>query len=128
MTLRMPAVLPAVIVVLLPMFSGACAARHGRAIVGGSTVPTPSGTVSGSVKTNLGDPIEGRRVTAIETTSGTRYDATTSVGGGYTIQVPTGRYRLEVELRAGETIIKQPPQTHVNLSDLDEQLDFMIAP
>jgi hypothetical protein len=91
-------------------------------------VPNPSGTISGNVTTTGGQPLQGRRVTAIEVMSGMRYDATTSVGGGYTIQVPEGKYRLEVELRAKETVVKQPGPTSVNRSDLDEQLDFTVAP
>ena len=127
MTLRASAVIP-LIVVALSTLNGACAARHGRAIVGGSTVPNPSGTISGNVKTTFGEPLQGRQVTAVEVMTGARYEATTSVGGGYTIQVPEGKYRLQVELRGKETIVKQPAQTSVTRSDLDEELDFTVAP
>jgi hypothetical protein len=55
------------------------------------------------------------------------YDVTTAASGGYTIKVPTGKYRLEVELRGGDVIATQPPQTEVNNSDLDAQFDFVIG-
>ena len=57
----------------------------------------------------------------------TRHDTTTATNGGYTIQVPEGTYRFEIELRAGETLAKQPEQTHINNSDLDSSRDFIIT-
>jgi hypothetical protein len=59
--------------------------------------------------------------------TGTRYDATTGPNGGYTIQVPEGTYRLEVELRPGERVTKQPAETKIDKSDLDPHRDFVIA-
>ena len=47
--------------------------------------------------------------------------------GGYTIQVPEGTYRFEIELRAGETLSKKPDDTHVGNSDLDTTRDFIIT-
>ena len=122
MTFRMPTVM----VVLLLLGSG-CAARHGGPLLGGSTTPERSGTVSGTVRTTTGLPLGGRRVSAINMATEAHYDATTAASGGYTIQVPEGKYRLEVELRGGDVIATQPPQTSVNVSDLDALLDFVIS-
>lgn len=113
--------------VVLLMLSSACAARHGRPILGGSTIPNPSGTISGNVRTATGAPLEGRRVSAIDMATEAHYDATTSKSGGYTIKVPPGKYRLEVELRGGEVIATQPDVFNVNVGDVDEQLDFAIG-
>ena len=121
MTLRITAAL-----VALMLLSGGCAARHGRPILGGSAVPERSGTVAGIVTSSNGMPIEGRRVSAINIVTEMHYDAVTSSNGGYTIMVPEGRYRLEVELRGGEQVAKQPELTHVSLGDLDEMLDFVV--
>jgi len=66
-------------------------------------------------------------VTAIETTNGSRYDTTTATNGGYTIRVPEGTYRIEIELRAGEALAKQPDTTRINNSDLDSGRDFVIT-
>src|ERR1043165_1426563 len=74
--------------VVLLMLSGGCAARHGRPIIGGSTVPNQTGTISGNVTSSAGTPLEGRRVSAIDMATEAHYEATTSKGGGYTIQVP----------------------------------------
>ena len=113
--------------VVLLMLSSGCGARHGRPIIGGSTIPNQTGTISGNVTSSAGTPLEGRRVSAIDMATEAHYDATTSTGGGYTIQVPPGRYRLEVELRGGDQLARQPEQTNVNAGDLDETMNFVIG-
>ena len=113
--------------VVLVMLSSGCAARHGRPVLGGSTTPERTGTVSGVVRTATGSPLDGRRVSAIDVATDARYDATTAANGGYTIKVPAGKYRLEVGLLGGDVIATQPPPTDVNVGDLDAQLDFVIG-
>jgi hypothetical protein len=66
-------------------------------------------------------------VTAVEATSGSHYDATTAANGGYTIKVPEGTYRIDVELHDGESLAKRPDETHVNNGDLDPGRDFIIT-
>jgi hypothetical protein len=113
--------------VLLLVLSSACIdMRHGRPIVGGTTVPNPTGTISGTVTSSAGTPLQGRRVTAIEMGTDMRYDATTANTGGYTIKVPLGHYRLEVELRGGEQLARQPEETHITIGDVDAQRNFVI--
>ena len=112
---------------VLLMLSGGCAARHGRPILGGSTIPNPTGTILGNVTSTTGTPLEGRRVSVINMANEAHYDVTTAKDGGYTIKVPPGRYRLEVELRGGDQLAKQPPQTTVTVGDVDEELDFVIG-
>ena len=86
------------------------------------------GTIAGIVTaTDRSVPLAGRKVTAVEIGNGMRYDATTGVDGGYTIQVPRGSYRLEVELHEGEAVAKQPNQTRITNSDLDPHRDFVIT-
>ena len=84
------------------------------------------GTIAGIVSSEANAAITGRKVTAIDVATGTRYEATTGANGGYTIQVPEGTYRLEVELGAGEVVVKQPAETRIDKSDLDPQLHFTI--
>jgi hypothetical protein len=52
---------------------------------------------------------------------------TTGINGGYTLKVPEGTYRLEIELLPGEAVAKQPEETRVNRSDLDPRRDFVIT-
>jgi hypothetical protein len=85
------------------------------------------GTVAGIVSTEQKAPLAGRKVTAINTQTNARFEATTGPNGGYTIKVPEGTYKLEVELQAGESIAKHPGETRINKSDLDAQRHFIIA-
>lgn len=86
------------------------------------------GTIAGIVSATAGTvALSGRKVTAIETTTGARYDTTTAINGGYTIKVPVGMYRLELELRSGETIEKAPGETRVNKGDLDAGRNFVVT-
>jgi hypothetical protein len=43
------------------------------------------------------------------------------------MKVPVGRYRLEVELRPGETLTEQPGELEISASDMDASRNFVIA-
>jgi hypothetical protein len=97
--------------------------RHGGALAGNTDNPQTAGTISGIVQgTSGGDPLAGRRVEAVHAGTGARYSAVTNVSGGFTIQVPPGDYRLQVELREGEVMSKDPGAIHINMSDLDANI------
>jgi hypothetical protein len=86
------------------------------------------GTIAGIVKTaDAAIAVPSRKVSVIDVNTGARHETTTAANGGYTIQVPEGTYRFELELREGETLAKQPDHTHVNNSDLDASRDFVIT-
>jgi hypothetical protein len=111
------------------MASAACysgIARPGPVV---NTSPAQvGGTIAGIVKTaDNAVAVPGRKVTVTETTTGERHETTTAANGGYTIQVPAGTYRIEVELRPGETLAKKPDDTHVGNADLDTTRDFVIT-
>jgi hypothetical protein len=90
---------------------------------------TAGGTIAGIVRATGGTvPLPTRKVTAINTTTGERFETTTGVNGGYTIKVAdSGRYRLEVELRDGEVVVKGPGETEINNGDLDPGRDFEVS-
>jgi hypothetical protein len=91
--------------------------------------PDVGGSISGRVSATDGTTaLSGRRVTAINVATGSRYDVSTSTNGGYTVRVPVGTYRVEVELREGETLTAQPEATiEIDRGDLDAARDFVIA-
>ena len=104
------------------------ACHPGPVLNTGPNPPSVGGTIAGLVTTaDATVAVPSRKVTATETTSGTHYEASTAANGGYTIQVPEGNYRIEVELRAGEVLAKQPDPTRVTNGDLDTGRDFVIA-
>jgi hypothetical protein len=59
--------------------------------------------------------------------SGQKFETTTNNAGTYTLKVPPGKYRIEVELRPGERLVKQPGETEVHKSDLDPKRDFELT-
>ena len=110
----------------------ACAGARGRGPAIGSSssskVADVGGTISGLVRTSEGSvPLVGRLVTAIEVTTGAKYESPTASNGGYTMKVPTGRYRLELQLRPGESLAKQPEETQIDTSDMDAGRDFFVT-
>jgi hypothetical protein len=85
------------------------------------------GTISGVVRQAGGGVVEGRKVAAVNVATGERIEATTGPNGSYTVQVPPGKYRLEVELLPGEKVTEQPAETTLTASDLDGRRNFVIA-
>jgi len=118
-----------IVMIAVLLVAGACLAGcHPGPIVDNLPKQSVGGTIAGIVTgTDTTNGLIGRKVTAVEVRSGAKYDTTTAANGGYTIQVPEGTYRLEVELRDGETLAKQPSPTRVNNSDLDPHRDFVIT-
>lgn len=113
------------ILALAALAGSAC--RPGQPLV--DTEPgknrTP-GTIAGNVRTNAGDPMPGRNVRAVDTVTGQRYSAVTGVTGGFSIKVPPGKYRLELELHEQETVVQQPGIIDINKSDLDTDLNIIV--
>jgi len=90
--------------------------------------PDVGGSISGTVTANDGATALGaRKVSAINTATGARFDVSTTTTGGYTVRVPKGTYRLEVELRSGEALATQPDPTEVDAGDLDAGRNFVVA-
>ncbi len=120
---------PALLIACAALFAACGPGPMGRPGPVVNTQPNKAGgTIAGIVKTaDSSVAVPGRKVTVIEVKTGSRHETTTATNGGYTIQVPEGTYRFEIELRPGETLAKQPEQTHVGNSDLDTTRDFVIT-
>jgi hypothetical protein len=119
--------LAALLIGLFALFTLGC--RQGVPVI--DTTPGPPkafGTISGTVRGPVGTGgIEARVVEVINTESGERQRVPTSNVGGFTFKVKPGKYRVQVELREGERIIKQPGVMNVNRSDVDAPADFIIG-
>jgi Carboxypeptidase regulatory-like domain len=105
------------------------ACRQGVPVVDPSERPTTmDGTISGTVRGPVGtSSIAGRQVEVIDVDSGQRQRATTNSAGGFTFKVKPGKYRVEVTLLEGESVLKGPGIMHVNRSDVDAHADFIIG-
>jgi Carboxypeptidase regulatory-like domain len=105
------------------------ACRRGVPVVDpGERPPTTDGTVSGTVRGPEGtSAIAGRQVHVINVETGERQSTETNSAGGFTFKVKPGKYRVEVALLTGESILKQPGVMQVNRSDVDAHADFVIG-
>jgi hypothetical protein len=105
------------------------ACRPGTPVIDpGDPPPTTDGTVSGTVRGPEGtSAIAGREVRVINVETGERQVTQTNSAGGFTFKVKPGKYRVELALLAGESILKQPGVMNVNRSDVDAHADFVVG-
>jgi hypothetical protein len=115
-------------VVALLLSSVGCGWPRGPVLGGGTKPAGVGGTIAGIVTSDGGvTALSGRKVTATNTVTGAKFEASTATNGGYTIQVPKGDYRISVELRPGEALADRPSTTDINVGDLDARRDFIIT-
>ena len=93
----------------------------------GNRPPAVGGTIAGTVTASQTTPLSGRKVTAVNTATNARFETSTAENGGYTLKVPSGTYRIDVELRAGEALQTRPDTTDVGTGDIDAARDFVIT-
>ncbi len=104
------------------------ACHPGPVVDTGPKPPDTLGTIAGTVRADAGAvSLAGRKVVAVDEATGARFEATTGSNGGYTIQVPAGTYRLDVELHSGETLSSRPEVTKVDKGDIDAERNFVLT-
>jgi hypothetical protein len=116
---------PRVLLAVAAILTAAC--HPGPVVSAGPDKSDVGGTIAGIVSTEAKAPVPNRKVTAVDVKTGAKFEASTGANGGYTIKVAQGTYRLDVELRPGESILKHPGETHINRSDLDPQRHFVLS-
>ena len=118
-----------VLLIAVAIIGAAGCWRRGVPIVDTAPKPAePNGTISGNVRGPEGTSvIEGRAVEAINVATGERQHETTSSTGGFTFKLKPGKYRVEVSLREGESIIKGPGVINLDKSDVDAHADFIVG-
>lgn len=115
-------------VVVAAIFAAGCGLSRGSVLSTGEKPANTGGTISGLVRASSDNaPLSGRKVTVTNLETGQKLEASTAVNGGYTIKVPQGNYRIEVELRPGEVITAKPDDVHITGSDLDAGRNFSIT-
>ena len=110
---------------LLMLFSIGCrsAVAHEPAARGTAALATLSGTVRAPEgPSSLG----GRAVEVINIETDERQRTTTGNSGEFTVRVKPGKYRVEVRLQQGESLIKQPGVMRVSRTEPDTHADIVI--
>jgi hypothetical protein len=85
---------------------------------------TISGTIRGPERAI---PLDGRIVDVINLATNQRRRITTNQGGGFSVRLDPGDYRIELLLRDGEAIVRQPGVIHVDHSDVGADADFVVG-
>ena len=113
--------------ILALLLSGAC--RRGVPVVDtGAKPPEARGTITGIVRGPEGtSAVVGRTVEIVNTATGERRTVQTGANGGFTIQLPAGKYRLELALKDGETLTKRPDIVNLDKGDIDSHIEFVLS-
>lgn len=113
--------------VLALLLSAAC--RSGVPVVDlGPKPPAAQGTITGIVRGPEGtSPVAGRTVEIVNADTGERHTTKTSDNGGFTMKLPAGKYRLELPLKDGETLVKRPGIIDLGKGDIDSRIEFVLA-
>jgi hypothetical protein len=113
--------------VLALLYSGAC---HPAPVVDlGGKPPLARETITGIVRgQDATSGIPGRDVEVIDVATGEKQRVTTAANGGFTVQLPKGRYRLELQLRDGELLTRRPGIVDLDRGDIDSDIEFIVSP
>ena len=113
--------------ILALLLSGAC--RRGVPVVdAGAKPPNARGTITGIVRGPADTSgIPDRTVTATNIETGERHQARTNSNGGFTLEAMPGKYRLQVELHAGESLVKGPDVVTLDRGDIDSHIEFIVS-
>lgn len=122
------AVVVATLMLIAGLLSGVACRRGVPVVDPGQQPPTVDGTISGRL-TTVGDSsrLVGRRIEVINVQTGDRRSVSSSSDGGFTVKVPPGKYRLQIELRPGEAIVRGPETIDINQSDVDSNIVIEIS-
>ena len=112
------------VLVFLPL----AGCRRGMAV---DTLPQPApangllrGTIRGSERSI---PLDGRTVEVVNVATRQCQRATTSDTGGFSMRLAPGKYRVDLLLRDGESVVKRPGIIVLDASDPDARADFEVG-
>lgn len=100
------------------------AAANGGPAVGSAAQATINGTVRGA---EGGSPISGRTISIVDVKTGERRSAQTTSTGAFRIVLPVGQYRLDVDVRDGEAVLKHPDVVALDAGGVDSHVEFVVA-
>jgi carboxypeptidase family protein len=109
------------------LYAGGC--RRGVPAVDlGPKPPAARGTLTGLVHGPNDAALSGRTVEVVNVASGEKFTTQTATNGGFTIELPKGKYRLDLQLRDGETLVRRPGVVDLDRGDIDSHIEFVVNP
>jgi hypothetical protein len=71
--------------------------------------------------------VAGRTVDIINVETNERHTVTTADDGGFSIELAPGKYRCEVQLQPGETLVKHPEVVSLDRGEIHAHVEFVLA-
>jgi len=93
----------------------------------GPKPPYARGTIAGLVRGPGDAALPGRTVELVNISTGEKHPATTTTNGGFSIELPKGKYRLQLQLHEGETLTRQPGIVDLDRGDIDTHIEFVVT-
>lgn len=114
--------------VLALLFAGGC--RRSVPVVDLGSKPQPArATITGIVRGPEGtSAMPARTVEVVNTATGERHTLQTHANGGFRIELPAGKYRIELTLLDGETLSRRPGVVDLDRGDIDSHIEFVVGP
>lgn len=107
---------------------GVTGCRRGAPAAGPSPSAAAQATIKGTVRGAEGNsPVPGRTVSIVDVRTGERRSVQTTSTGTFAIAVPAGQYRLDVDVRDGETVLKHPNIVALDAGGVDSRVEFVVA-
>ena len=88
---------------------------------------TARGTIYGVVRGPLDAPPGERTVDVVNVATGERQPVQTSSTGAFTVELPAGRYRLDLSLRDGERLVKAPGEIRLGRGEIKSHIELVLA-
>jgi hypothetical protein len=84
------------------------------------------GTIYGIVRGPGTSSSGARTVDVVNVATGEQHEVQTSSTGAFTVEVPAGRYRLELPLRDGERLVKAPGEIQLDRGEIKSHIEFVL--
>ena len=102
--------------------------RRGLAPDTNPAPPQSGATISGTVRGPEGSThVDGRIVYVVNIDTFERQRVVTNQGGGFSVKVKPGKYRVELPLRQGEALVRQPETIDLVDRDGGADADFVLG-
>jgi hypothetical protein len=89
---------------------------------------TGNSTLRGTIRVSAGTiPVDGRTVEIVNVTTGQRQQVTTGDTGGFSMRLTPGKYRVDLVLRGGESVVQQPGIIELDPRDSDAHADIVVG-
>jgi hypothetical protein len=114
---------------VVAMLALAAAWARGSGSYPDTDAATIASTIDGVVRGPAGtSPVEGRPVEAINLETGARRQTMTTSNGVFSFRLPPGKYRVQVTLLPGESMIREPGVIDLNRAPRKANAEFRLVP